>query len=224
MISRCHLLYHQAIFASRESAQLEEEIKILKQKEEMRECTFRPKLLPSRRTSSPIPQPRNFETTVARMRSAHRQRVKEYEESNHIPCGENYERLRRLGMQPFSSYFKDKASARQPPLMYVDVNVGRGRTGRIAVREGDNLRMLSWNFARVFQLDREAVHKLEEMLQQAYEERTRSPSMEMEEEEYAAMAAQVALDGDQPSPEDGHSARSPDDWEGGDESVIGPAA
>lgn len=51
--------------------------------------------------------------------------------------------------------------------MYVDVNVGRGRTGRIGVREGDDLQVLSSNFAKVFQLDSETVLKLEEMLQQA---------------------------------------------------------
>jgi len=176
-LSRCELLYHQAIFASRESAQLEEEIKILKQREEMRECTFRPKLLPSRRTSSPRPQPRNFETAVARMRSAHRSRVRQHEEKQRIPCGENYERLRRLGTRPFSWYFRDKmgerTQPRQQPIVYVEVNVGRGRTGRIGVREGDDIHVLSRNFAKAFQLDQETTQKLEEMLEEAYEQRIR---------------------------------------------------
>lgn len=53
--------------------------------------------------------------------------------------------------------------------MYIDVNVGEGRTGRIKVREGDDLQQLSRTFARTFQLDREAAMQLEEVLQEAYD-------------------------------------------------------
>lgn len=168
-MTRCHLLYQQAVFASKESAQLEEEIKFLKQREEMRECTFHPKLLPSRRGNSPRPQPRNFETAVARMRAAARRREEHREESRHVPCGENYERLRRLGAQPFACYFKERGVARRTPLVYVDVDVGRGRTGRIGLHEGDNLGELASNFAKAFQLDRETQVRLEGLLQKAYD-------------------------------------------------------
>jgi len=169
-ISRCHLLYHQAIFASRESAKLEENIKALKEKEETRECTFKPKLLPTRRGSSPMPQPRNFDATIARMRSAQQKRDEHQKEREHISRGENYERLRRRGTQPFSVALRDRVPARPPPLMYIDVNVGRGRTGRIAVHEGDDFRLVSRNFARTFQLDSETARRLEDMLRQAYEQ------------------------------------------------------
>lgn len=172
-VARCHLLYHQAIFASKESAQLEEEIKTLRQKEEMAECTFRPKLVSSARRASSASavaaQPRNFETTVARMRNAYQRKVQRLEEVEHRPCGENYERLRRLGMQPFSFYWKDKArTLHQRPLMYIDVNVGNGRSGRISIREGDDLHIISQNFARNYQLDREKAIELEELLRKAY--------------------------------------------------------
>lgn len=184
-LSRCDLLYHQAIFAARESAQLEEEIRVIKEREEMRECTFRPKLMPSRRVSYSMAQPRNFESAVSRMRTAHRQREMRREENERIPAGENYERLRRLGVQPFSVYYRDRVgSTRAPPLMYVDVNVGRGRTGRIGVHEGDDLQVVAQNFAKAYQLDRDATRKLEEMLQQAYEDQT------------AAMSASQAADED----------------------------
>lgn len=171
--SRCHLLYHQAVFASRETAQLEEEIKLLKQREELRECTFRPKLLPPSRGVSPKPQPRNFDTAVARMRAANRRREEHQEEIQHIPAGENYERLRRLGAQPFACYYKDRSVPRRPPLVYVDVNVSRGRTGRIGVHEGDNIRELARNFGKAFQLDRDMQLRLEGLLHQAYNEQVR---------------------------------------------------
>ena len=170
-VSRCHLLYHQAIFAAREGAQLEDEIKQLKELEEMRECTFRPHLVASFRhfRPSPRPQVRNFDSTVARMKNAHKQHQEKREMCTRIPSGENYERLRRLGMQPFSCAFREQ-SARPQLLVYVDVKVAPGRTGRIGVHEGDDLRLLARNFAKTFQLDKAAQERLEQMLQQAYEQ------------------------------------------------------
>lgn len=193
-ISRCHLLYHQAIFASRESAKLEENIKALKEKEETRECTFRPKLLPTRRGASPMPQPRNFDATIARMRSAQQRRDEHQKEKEHISRGENYEKLRRKGTQPFNVAFRDRAPARPPPLMYIDVNVGRGRTGRIAVHEGDDFRIVSRNFARTFQLDGETAQKLEDMLRQAYEGHRRGLAGETDAEEATATLPEPAAE------------------------------
>lgn len=178
--ARCHLLYQQAVFASREGAQLECEIKQLKEREVMRECTFQPKLLPQRRRVSPRVQPRNFETTVSRMRAANRRRTAQYEARRRVPAGENYERLRRLGPQPFSCYFRDRAwtARRGPPLYYVDVDVGRGRSGRIGVHQGDDLRAKAISFAKAFQLGRDAVVRLEEMLHEAYGERLQALDVE----------------------------------------------
>lgn len=60
--------------------------------------------------------------------------------------------------------------------MYIDVNVGHGRTGRITVREGDDLRHLAQGFARTFHLDREMAAQLEEMLQEAHFAHTQAAS------------------------------------------------
>mmetsp|Transcript_100100 Transcript_100100/g.321024 ORF Transcript_100100/g.321024 Transcript_100100/m.321024 type:complete len:539 (+) Transcript_100100:258-1874(+) len=179
--ARCHLLYHQAIFASRESAQLEAEIRELREREAMRECTFQPKLLPQRRSISPriTPQPRNFERAVSRMRGAQRQKEALHEARWRIPAGENYERLRRMGQQPFSCAYQDRPWARRgPPLFFVDVDVGRGRSGRIGVHEGDDLQAKARSFARAFQLDQTAALRLEDMLHEAYEERLRTMDLE----------------------------------------------
>ena len=167
-VSRCHLLYHQAIFAAREGAQLEDEIKHLKELEEMRECTFNPQLVASFRSfrGSFRPQVRNFDSTGARMKNAHKQHEEKRDRSNRIPSGENYERLRRLGMQPFSCAFRER-NTRPQLLVYVDVKVAPGRTGRIGVHEGDDLAKLSRNFAKTFQLDKSAEERLEQHLLQA---------------------------------------------------------
>ena len=39
------------------------------------------------------------------------------------------------------------------PLLYVDVNLGQGRTGRIGIYRGDDPVVLAHNFATTYQLD-----------------------------------------------------------------------
>jgi len=92
----------------------------------------------------------------------------------HVPSGENYERLRKLPVNPFSCYYHPRGSARSSSarrkeqlLMYVDVNIGNGRTGRIGIHTGDDLRTLAQNFAKIFQLDRNSVLQLERLLRDA---------------------------------------------------------
>lgn len=166
-LSRCHLLYHQAVFAAKKGAQLEKEIKELNLQQEMQECTFHPQLIastPQRRAASP--HVRNFEATVMRMKQAQKQHQRRLKEQNRIPAGKKYEKLRRLGPQPFSCAFRRRSKPK--PLVYVDVKVGSGRTGRVGVHEGDDFRVLARNFAKTFQLDREAARRLEALLRQAY--------------------------------------------------------
>eukprot|EP00434_Breviolum_minutum_P000500 symbB.v1.2.000434.t1/scaffold32.1/size405148/7 len=101
------------------------------------------------------------------MKLAHKQHQRKLKEQNRIPAGEKYEKLRRLGPQPFSCAFRQHRS-KPKPLVYVDVKVGHGRTGRVGVHHGDDFRVLSRNFAKTFQLDREAQRRLEGLLRQAY--------------------------------------------------------
>ena len=69
-----------------------------------------------------------------------------------LGAGERYERLRSLGMEPFSCAFRP--SERPKPLVYVDVKVGHGRSGRVGVKEGDDCRQLACSFAKAFQLNK----------------------------------------------------------------------
>eukprot|EP00929_Paragymnodinium_shiwhaense_P122416 TRINITY_DN9511_c0_g1_i3.p1 TRINITY_DN9511_c0_g1~~TRINITY_DN9511_c0_g1_i3.p1 ORF type:complete len:553 (+),score=99.89 TRINITY_DN9511_c0_g1_i3:167-1825(+) len=175
-ISRCHLLYYQAAYTCRESALKAQEVRDLREEDELRECTCRPQLTSARRPPSPcLRTPRNFETAVARMRHGRQQRMDKEAARERIPRGENYQRLRKMAMQPFSCYYgadKQLASKRRV-LLYVDVNMGHGRSGRIGVHDGDDLLMLARNFARTFQLTPGMEARLAEMLQQAYAERQR---------------------------------------------------
>lgn len=57
--------------------------------------------------------------------------------------------------------------------MYVEVNMGHGRSGRIGVHEGDDLAALARNFARAFQLDRDHTLRLRDLLRQTYHDQMR---------------------------------------------------
>ena len=58
----------------------------------------------------------------------------------------------------------DRKSTREKPLVYVDVNVGLGRTGRIGLYAHDNPRDLAHNFAKAFSLNLEMEESLAELL------------------------------------------------------------
>mmetsp|Transcript_25768 Transcript_25768/g.54702 ORF Transcript_25768/g.54702 Transcript_25768/m.54702 type:complete len:654 (-) Transcript_25768:282-2243(-) len=170
---RCDLLYHQALAVDKENSEMVERIRNLRERESNFECTFHPNILPRRRPSpNPTPRPRNFDRTVARLRHAREEREAMVREQCHVPVGENYERLRRLGQQPFSCADReDRPWLRGPPLFLVEVEVGRGRTGRIGIYEGDSLERKARSFGRAFQLDQQAVLRLEDLLYEAYEAR-----------------------------------------------------
>ncbi|CAJ1412873.1 unnamed protein product [Effrenium voratum] len=183
-VARCHLLYHQAVFAARKGAQLEasggrgaflpqDEIKQLKLLKEMEECTFRPQLShskfrPPSRTSRTGAVVRNFESTVARLQAAHEAQRRQKAERERIPVGEKYEKLRRLGPEPFSCAGPRARVAPKPALVvFVDVKV-RGRVGRVGVHEKEDVRKLARNFAKSFQLDAGAKARLEALLRLSY--------------------------------------------------------
>jgi hypothetical protein len=43
----------------------------------------------------------------------------------------------------------------RPMLMSIEVNISAAKTGRIAIKEGDDLNFLARNFCKVYNLDKE---------------------------------------------------------------------
>jgi hypothetical protein len=54
------------------------------------------------------------------------------------------------------------------PLLYMDVNLGPGRTGRIGIHEGDDPKVLAKNFATSYRLDDVLAKRLEELIRENY--------------------------------------------------------
>ena len=132
------------------------------QDKELEKCTFRPNLNSTFKFRSAASIPKGYEESVQRLRQANHEKELRKKEIEHIPTGENYEKLRNSKIKPFS--FLERQKQHKNVLMYVDVNVGPGKTGRIAIHEGDKPKVLAKNFCKAYSLNSEMEAMLEEML------------------------------------------------------------
>ena len=58
-----------------------------------------------------------------------------------------------------------KSEKKRNVLIYVDINISPGRTGRIAISEGDDINQIASNFAKTFQLQKGVRDKLKGLLE-----------------------------------------------------------
>lgn len=96
------------------------------------------------------------------MRKAHLERISKKQEAERIPCGENYEKMRRRTVAEFS--FLSRPRQKRELLVYVDVELSGGKTGRIAVHRDDDPVVLARNFAKTFGIGAEKLRELEKAL------------------------------------------------------------
>mmetsp|Transcript_26623 Transcript_26623/g.47886 ORF Transcript_26623/g.47886 Transcript_26623/m.47886 type:complete len:517 (-) Transcript_26623:25-1575(-) len=135
---------------------------------ELEQCTFKPNIAPKqppRPASGTLP--RGFDNSIARIRTATQEKQEFQKRIEHIPAGENYYKIRKMKPKPFS--FMERTRPKREVLIYVDVNIAPGKCGKIAVHEGDDLKLLAENFARTFHLSNEMKEVLEEMLMEQVE-------------------------------------------------------
>jgi len=144
-----------------------------KKSEEIKElspCTFQPNLnrnydlSPQRETHFYVGVPNGFKRVVERLHKGDQMRLTKISQQETIPRGENYERNRNLDFTPPTFLTRPKIR-RQDVLVYVDVSIGPGRTGRIGIHRGDNAKTLAKNFARTYSLNLNMRASLEKLLQ-----------------------------------------------------------
>lgn len=58
-----------------------------------------------------------------------------------------------------------KRAERRTPLLYMDVNLGPGKTGRIGLHQDDDPVQLAGNFARAYQLDATMRDRLQQLIE-----------------------------------------------------------
>lgn len=149
--------------ASAERAQREEQ----KLKAEERECTFRP-AINKRVVAKEKHVPHDYDKEVNRLRAAkeYQQRMKFTKE--HIPAGENYHKNKKMKPKPLCTTKNKKEKV--APDMYIDVTIQPGKSGRIAVKRGDDPETLAHNFAKTFGLNKDTRETLVTLVQNSMKE------------------------------------------------------
>ena len=115
--------------------------------------------------STPNNVPKDFYKAVGRMRFATEERCRKEEALTHIPCGERYEeRMKEPFNPPKCAQSKTKPKEHEKPFMYLDVNIGPGKTGRVSLYKGDDPQYKARSFAQVYQLNEEMEEGLYKLL------------------------------------------------------------
>lgn len=139
---------------------------------EQAECTFTPDLISeSSRPGSEILEVRGYENSVSRLRAAASQRellAEKMTKSNYT--NESYERSRQLaaqGPKPFQLQSEKRSDdrKRRKVRLHMQVNVGKSRTGRLTVADGDDPIELATRFAQIYRLNASATAMLAEAIQ-----------------------------------------------------------
>ena len=139
---------------------------------EVAECTFKPKTnvySPVKREDISKPNPNGFNQAVERMRRAEAERA-ELEAQAGIIAQRRAEQVGKPPV-PFTMHTDKRGdSGRKKPLLYMDINLGPGRSGRIGLHGGDDAKALAASFARTYQLDHAMQTKLTGLIEQYLKE------------------------------------------------------
>eukprot|EP00002_Diphylleia_rotans_P030561 TRINITY_DN6291_c0_g1_i2.p1 TRINITY_DN6291_c0_g1~~TRINITY_DN6291_c0_g1_i2.p1 ORF type:complete len:1526 (-),score=374.08 TRINITY_DN6291_c0_g1_i2:202-4449(-) len=122
------------------------------------EYTFRPNINKSLTPKQPIHKPKGFDEKVERMR-----KFKEEKALEEIEKQKRFETKKfSKQVKPFNLSTGQKVS--KEPLMFIEVNLGPRRAGRIAIHDGDTPGELARKFASVYKISQDECVQLEEML------------------------------------------------------------
>lgn len=118
---------------------------------EIAKCTFQPQLQAKYKPAAMHKPPSGYVAAVERMRKSLED--KEARELEDAAAAARRAAAAKGPPKPFSFQTDVRRGERKTPLLYMDVNLGPGRTGRIGLHHGDDPEQLASNFARTYQLD-----------------------------------------------------------------------
>lgn len=132
-----------------------EEVKRRKEQQELAECTFKPKInIMNTKVLDDTSKPSNFEKEIGRMRYAYYERMEQKQRAEKVSVGEKYEYLRTLPVEAPKCAMNYIIRAEEP-FLYLDVNTGTGRSGRIGLKPDDDPHEKAREFAVAFQINEE---------------------------------------------------------------------
>lgn len=151
-----------------------------KSDQELAECTFKPKIrayTKKLQITGPDPdpfveatvrefeqpaRPKGYQEAVERIRKHQELKDKTKIEEERKLKGERYA-IERLGLEkarPPSFLNKPGNSIKRPQLLSIEVSITPTRSGRIGIKEGDDLKVLAANFCKAYQLHRDMQESL----------------------------------------------------------------
>jgi hypothetical protein len=166
-----HIILYES--AKQYKEKLQQKAYNFKKKDELEEneaCSFRPKInhnyavSPQRSVHPSQGVPAGYKKVIQRLKKGEQKRTNFQTEYERIPRGENYEKNRNSDFNPPKFLERPKITKKEV-LVYVDVNIGGGRTGRIAIHKGDDARSLAKHFSNTYSLNSTMRESLEKLLQ-----------------------------------------------------------
>ena len=167
-----------------------EEVKKRREEKELAECTFKPKINSvSAKVFIQPSKPSNFEKEIGRMRYAYYERMEQKQRAEKVPVGEKYEYLRNLPVDPPKCALNYIIRSEEP-FLYLDVNTGNGRSGRIGLKPDDDPYEKAREFAVTFQINEDMetglAALLAEQLEIYWEENGVSRDLMQQQSDYQA--------------------------------------
>mmetsp|Transcript_41688 Transcript_41688/g.67637 ORF Transcript_41688/g.67637 Transcript_41688/m.67637 type:complete len:526 (+) Transcript_41688:154-1731(+) len=132
------------------------------EEQELQHCTFKPEIHPppkERRYSQHTPK--GFYGSVQRIRTAlvAKEELERVRDNLGVPHSSN-----ATGQAAPPSFLERQALSRPKPLLYMNIRLGGGKKGKLAIRENDNPIVLARSFAKVYGLDEGVVMQLAESI------------------------------------------------------------
>ncbi|KAF8286610.1 hypothetical protein TcBrA4_0025610 [Trypanosoma cruzi] len=124
------------------------------------------------RNPSPLPIAMGFDKAVQRMLEARKKARPKFEEMLRASTEESHKPLQPTVVEPFSLQAEARHLHReqQKPVLYVDVDLPSGKTGRIGVHRGDEAADLAKRFGDAYGLNEELRQRLELLLSEKLRE------------------------------------------------------
>ncbi|KAL0245974.1 hypothetical protein GEMRC1_007190 [Eukaryota sp. GEM-RC1] len=135
---------------------------------ELTECTFRPNLakVPVKNLGQNVEfkgrTQAALDSTVQRLRKAKEMREEQKRRENGLGNSSKSWAHRNREVKPFDLETEKRSNVRdlKQPLLYMDVALGGGKTGRLGIHKGDDPEELAKRFAEVYHLDEVLTHRL----------------------------------------------------------------
>ena len=157
------------------------------------ECTFKPRINRKYKPTEPKVYPTAFDAAVKRLQAPAEERARKVAEE----AAEAARRAIAVEKAKPPKLATEGRAARKAPLLYMDVNLGRGKKGRIALYQGDDAESVAANFAMTYQLDETMRGRLQALVERYLVEVVPSLSaapQDAEAEEYRSTEAAGAAD------------------------------